>query len=265
MPLILFGSPKGGVGKTTTAANVSAVLAQAGFRVVVLDLDPQNALRLHFGVPLHDGTGFATALISETPTQPLTAFLRQTQWGIGLLPFGQVDTVGAMAVANALARRPQPLTQLLQDLLADPRLIVIVDSPPGPSSALAAVLPYTDMLVCVLLADAISVSLIPSIEAGRAFGPGTQQGVEGGRLRYVLNQFDPLSRLSQATAEAVRPYLGARLLGEVRRDELVAEAGAGQCPLPYFAPTSIAAADIRGIAQNIAAAFGMMAQSETMR
>jgi len=260
MPLILFGSPKGGVGKTTIAVNVAASLAQTGQRVVVLDLDPQNALRLHLGVKLQEGSGFAGVLTGAVPMQPLHNCLRQTQWGISLLPFGQVDTVAALAVADVLARNPYPLTALLQDLLQDPRQFVIIDSPPGPSSALAAVLPFTDMLVCVLLADAISVSLIPSIESGRAFGIGTQQDVAGGRLRYVLNQFDFNSRLSRATAEAVRPHLGRRLLGEVRRDELVAEAAAAQCPLPYFAPNSIAAGDINRLAQNIASSFGLAQQ-----
>jgi cellulose synthase operon protein YhjQ len=257
MPLIFFGSPKGGVGKTTIAANTAAALAAMGFRVTVLDLDPQNAMRLHFGIPLQDSAGFASALTGSAAPSPLAASLRGTPWGIGVLPFGQTDTAGALAVSDSLKHHPERLTQPLQDLLADPRAFILIDSPPGPSPVLAAVLPYTDLLVCVLLADAMSVALIPEIEAGRAFGPGTQRGAEGGRLRYVLNQFDHASRLSRATVEAVRPYLGVRLLGEVQRDELVAEAAAAQSPLPYFAPASPAVAEFRQIALNIAAAFGM--------
>jgi cellulose synthase operon protein YhjQ len=259
MPLICFGSPKGGVGKTTIAANVAAALTQIGLRVAVLDLDPQNALRLHFGIPLHDSAGFAPAL-ADPMAPPWTSFQRQTQWGIGLLPFGQIDATAALALAGSLTRNPERLTQPLQAMLADPGLMVIADTPPGPSEALSAILPYADMLVCVLLADAISIALIPSIESGRAFGPGTQRGVEGGRIRYVLNQFDPQVRLSRATADTLRPYLGARLLGEVRRDEMVAEAAAAQCPLPYFAPVSPAAADIGRIARSIAEAFGAAPQ-----
>ena len=246
------------------AANVAGALAQLGFRVTVIDLDPQNALRLHFGVPLQDTAGFAWSLVNPQAAPPWTSFLRRSQWGIDLLPFGETDTIGAMAVADALARYPERLTQIFQAFAADPRHMLLVDSPPGPSAALSAALPYVDMLVCVLLADAISASLLPSIEAGRAFGPGTQAGTDGGRIRYVLNQCEPGSRLSRATAEAIRPYLGNRLLGEIRRDELVAEAAASQCPLPFFAPSCIATGDIASIAQGIAAAFGLAAQWNPM-
>jgi cellulose synthase operon protein YhjQ len=265
LPLIFFGSPKGGVGKTTVAANVAAGLAQLGFAVTVIDLDPQNALRLHFGVPLQDAAGFAWSLVNPYASAPWHSFLRQSQWGINILPFGEMDTVAALAVADALGKHPERLTQIFQAMLNDPRQMLLVDSPPGPSSALSAALPYVDLLVCVLLADAISASLLPSIEAGRAFGPGTQAGADGGRIRYVLNQFEPGSRLSRATAEAIRPYLGNRLLGEIRRDECVAEAAASQCPVPFFAPSCIAAADIAGISRNIAGAFGFAAQWSPMR
>jgi cellulose synthase operon protein YhjQ len=273
--LLFFGSPKGGVGKTTVAANVAAALAQLGFAVTAIDLDPQNALRLHFGVQLQDAAGFAWTLAQPAtvpgwpgaPPQgapPWQAFLRQTQWGISLLPFGDMDMPAALSVSDALARYPERLTNILQALLADPRRMVVIDSPPGPSSAMSAALPYVDMLVCVLLADAISASLLPSIDAGRAFGPGTQLGLDGGRIRYVLNQYDANSRLSRATSEALRPHLGGRLLGEVRRDEYVAEAAANQCPLPFFAPGSGSANDIAQIAYGIAGAFGMAAYRDPM-
>ena len=54
-------SAKGGVGKTTITANMAMALA-GGRNVVAVDLDPQNALRLHLGVPVEeiDGIGRAT-------------------------------------------------------------------------------------------------------------------------------------------------------------------------------------------------------------
>ncbi len=242
-------------------ANVAAALAQLKILVTVIDLDPQNTLRLHFGVPLQDSAGFGPGL-AWSAQPPWQTFLRQTPWGIRLLPFGQIDAEGALTVFNALTAAPDRLGAVLEPLLADPKSVVLIDSPPGPSAAMTAALPYVDMLICVLLADAISTALIPSIEAGRAFGTGTEVSKEAGRVRYVLNQFDGHSRLSRATAEAVRPYLGPRLLGEVRWDETVAEAAANQCPVPFFAPASHSATDFARIAQEIVLAFGLSPQED---
>src|SRR3954466_5793606 len=55
MRSIAVMNQKGGVGKTTTAVNLSAALAEAGQRVFVLDLDPQAHASLHFGVTVRDG------------------------------------------------------------------------------------------------------------------------------------------------------------------------------------------------------------------
>src|SRR5437867_13307217 len=55
MRSIAVMNQKGGVGKTTTAVNLSAALAEAGQRVCIVDLDPQAHASLHLGVTIRDG------------------------------------------------------------------------------------------------------------------------------------------------------------------------------------------------------------------
>ena len=99
MPLICIASPKGGVGKTTVAANLAHALRRAGRQALAIDFDPQSALRLHFGVPLADGAGFAAELVQGGSWRP---HIRQTPAGVALLPHGTV------AMEHALAIVPSP-------------------------------------------------------------------------------------------------------------------------------------------------------------
>ena len=71
--LIAVASPKGGVGKTTCAAHLAYGIAAAGYRTLALDLDPQNSLRLHFGIPLGEAGGLARGGPPAPPTAPSAA------------------------------------------------------------------------------------------------------------------------------------------------------------------------------------------------
>jgi cellulose synthase operon protein YhjQ len=250
MPLICFTSPKGGVGKTTLAANVAAALQRDGRRVLAIDFDPQNSLRLHFGIGLDDTAGF----LAELPRRAeWRGCLRPTASGVLVLPHGAMDLRGALGLAAALEREPELLAAPLREILADPGLTVVADTPPGPSQALAALVPMASLVVVVLQAEALSAALIPDIVSGRFLGTGTLAALFAARLRVALNQVELESRLSLAAADAVARHLGPRLLGAVCRDERLAEALAMQRLVQDSAPDSRAAEDIGGLARSIAA------------
>lgn len=221
MPLIAFVSPKGGVGKTTLSANVAAVLAARGHEVLALDLDPQNALRLHLGVPIHEETGFMAGLLDG---QPWTAALRQTRARVALLPHGHLEPKQTLDLTRALLERPDMLASQVREMLVDPRRVVVVDAAPGPGPALSAILPLADAIVVVLLADAGSASLIPSIASGRFLGRGTLATRFASKALLVLNQVELGAPLSDAVLEFAVQAMGERPVGVVARDPLVAEA-----------------------------------------
>ncbi len=221
MPLITFASPKGGVGKTTLAAHVAALLARAGHAVVALDLDPQNAMRLHLGLPLWEPAAF-TGNLPQRPNW--RDCLVETASGVRLLPFGPGDAARAMGVAHALMNAPELLADPVREMLAVPGLIVVADSPPGPNPALAAISSMTDILVLVLLADAGSAALIPQIASNRVLGRGTLAARMGERAVLALNQVETTNPLSEAVLDMAETALGSRFLGVVCRDPAVAEA-----------------------------------------
>ena len=244
MPLLCFASPKGGVGKTTLAANVCAELVRAGRRVLAIDLDPQNSLRIHFGVPLSDGAGFMPTVMQRLDWRQA---LQRTKAGVALLPYGQLSMDDVVEVSMRLAAHPELVAQPLRALMADPDLAVVVDTAPGPSPQLATVLPLADLVVTVLLVDGVSVSLIPAVEDGRAYG----RSIHVSRVGFTLNQYDGRTRLGPALLSAAQRHLGTRLLGTVYRDESVAEAAAAQRFVADYAPSSKAAQDLATLTRAI--------------
>ncbi|WP_426957897.1 cellulose synthase operon protein YhjQ/BcsQ [Muricoccus radiodurans] len=261
MSLICFASPKGGVGKTTLAANVADGLHRLGHRVLAIDLDPQNALRLHFGVPLMDRAGFVAELQSKPDWR---SHVRQTASGVQLLAHGAMDLRASLQLAVALDGDPDLLAQPVREMLADPGLVVVADLPPGPSQALALLAPMATMVIGVLQAEAISAALVPEIESGRFLGTGTMAALLAGRLRIVLNAVDLNSRLSRASAEAVARHLGFRMLGAMSREETVAEALACQRLLLDHAPESRAASDLREVSRLVSSALPPPAAGEAV-
>jgi cellulose synthase operon protein YhjQ len=248
MPLLCLTSPKGGVGKTSLAAGLAYAIQRAGRQVVAIDCDPQNALRLHLGLPITDGAGWFARLQDRADWR---SCLRTTPAGVALLPYGETDMRGALATAAAIEREPELLAGPVRAMLADPSLLVIADTPPGASAALSILAPQASLVLAVLLADAASTALIPDIESGRFLGRGTLGSLLGPKLLIALNQVDRLSRLSVAAAEGVAAHLGPRLAGAVCRDEAVAEALACQRPVGLHAPGSRAAGDVADLAAAV--------------
>ncbi|PIJ50743.1 cellulose synthase operon protein YhjQ [Erwinia sp. OLTSP20] len=246
MPLVCICSPKGGVGKTTLTANLAFSLARSGIKVLAIDFDVQNALRLHFGVPLTDGRGYVaqSAHSADWSQSVLT-----TGSNIFVLPYGDATEEQRIAFEHNLMHDPQFLLRGLNTLLNYPGLVIIADFPPGPGPALKAASALADLHLITLLADTASVSLLPQIENQRLTGSTLNQ-----RLGYyfLLNQSDNRRNISRDVTAFMEQRLGERLLGVIHRDESVAEANASQQSIFDFSPVSAAAFDIELIGKKVA-------------
>ncbi|MCL2330875.1 MAG: AAA family ATPase [Phycisphaerae bacterium] len=84
MRRIAIINQKGGVGKTTTTVNVGAALARAGFRVLVIDLDPQAHASLHLGLdPTDDRPGIYHLLTDSMSITDTRVQMAENLWVIG--------------------------------------------------------------------------------------------------------------------------------------------------------------------------------------
>ncbi len=247
MPLLSFASPKGGVGKTMLVANVGLELQRLGWQVLVIDFDPQNALRLHFAMPLADRRGLALESVRNRPWEDLVF---ETAVGVLLLPFGGLSNREIERLSGFVRGNRNWLRDRMLPFLEVPELLVLVDLPPGRSVFLEEVAPMADLNLAVLLSDASSIAVLPSIESGEFFENSTGAR-DADRTHYVLNQVDIRRRLRRDVLTVLRAKLGDRLAGVVYRDEAVQEAIGAQRLIADFAPDSKAAHDIAALAERL--------------
>jgi len=119
---------KGGVGKTTTTANLGAALARSGLRVCLVDLDPQAHLSLHFGIrPAEDDATIYDLLLDEHTVVDDIAI--KVDEGLDLIP-AETDLAAA---ETDLGNLPDKQNRLRRALAASGNRwdVVLIDCPPS--------------------------------------------------------------------------------------------------------------------------------------
>ena len=246
MNVIAIVSAKGGVGKTTLAANLGAAMA-AGRRVVCMDLDPQNALRLHLGVSMNQIDGVSRCTLEG---RRWSSALLQSPGNPEVLPYGALDEADRDAFEVFLAEHPDWLSQGLVDLKLGPKDYLVVDTPPGPSLYLQQALRAARFVLVVLQADAASYATVPAIEGLIQRYCHVQAGFTG--AAYVLNGVNSEKALSRDIMEILRGKLGDRMLPNViHQDEAVREALASDQLVAMYDPHCEATFDIASCARWI--------------
>ncbi|MFP3937474.1 MAG: ParA family protein [Phycisphaerae bacterium] len=202
---------KGGVGKTTTVANLGAAIADSGRGVCLLDLDPQAHLSLHFGVePTDDKPGMYEVISGDAKLRETLQHVRSSLW----LAASSIDLAGAeVEMVNTVGRE-----QVLRDAFGEAALsydFTFIDCPPSLGlltlNALAA-------------ADEVIIPLQPHFLALQGLGKLLET------VSLVQRRINPSLRVSGVILCMYETT--TRLAGEVRDDlrEFLASARGGDAP-----------------------------------
>lgn len=127
MRTIAIINQKGGVGKTTTAVNLSAALAAIGRRVCVVDLDPQAHATLHLGIaPGRDDRSVYDVLTSSASLAEVRCRIADQLWVVG----SHIDLAAAEVELAGVVGREMILRDKLRD---DPEEfdLLLIDCPPS--------------------------------------------------------------------------------------------------------------------------------------
>jgi len=206
MRTIAIANQKGGVGKTTTAVNLSTALAASGRRVILVDFDPQGNASTGFGIARDQRALSSYELLTE-PERAGDAALPTMIPGLSVVPAtdelagAEVELVGADNPTGRLKAAIQHLPD------AD---FVFIDCPPSLSLLTLNALVAADGVLIPLQAEFYALEglsqLLKTIEQVRA-RQNPKLDIEG----VVLTMHDKRNRLSDMVADDVRAALGARV------------------------------------------------------
>jgi chromosome partitioning protein len=240
---------KGGVGKTTTAINLGAYLAQLGQRVLIVDLDPQANATSCLGVDKRAvQTGTYEALLNGD--LPASSILFNERLSLALLP-SSPSLAGAEVELVDESSREFRLKNALSSLNGKYDYILI-DCPPslGLLTVNGLVAARDGVLVpvqCEYLALEGLGQLTQTIERVQsALFPGLR--VRG----VILTMFDPRTRLSADVVREVNNHFPGQVFKSiVPRSIRLAEAPSYGLPISAYAPVSVGAQAYHSLAKEL--------------
>ena len=246
--VIAIANQKGGVGKTTTAVNLGAALAELDFRVLVLDLDPQGNATTGLGINPRDVEGSVyDVLLNDVPLEDVVE--PTTLRNLFVAP-ATIDLAGAEIELVPVMSRELRLKRAIDQVRPDYD-IVMIDCPPSLGLLTVNGLAAADDVIVPIQCEYYALEGLGQLlrNVGLVQSNLNQSlDVRG----IILTMYDARTKLADQVESEVRNYFGPKVYRTVvPRTVRLSEAPSFGQPIIVFDSTSRGASAYRDLAKEV--------------
>ncbi len=250
MKILALANQKGGVGKTTSAINLSAALAKAGKHVLLIDADPQANASSGLGVDIRDiKYTIYECMINAVPAEK--AIRTTTCRNLDILP-SHIDLVGAEIEMIHLEQKETIIRRMIEPV-KDKYDYVIIDCSPSLGLITINALTAADSVIIPVQCEYFALEgiskLLNTIKIIKSnLNPHLQ--IEG----FLMTMYDKRLRLSNQVYEEVKKHFGPLVFNAViSRNVRLSEAPSHGVSILDYDPTSTGALNYSELAKEIIA------------
>jgi chromosome partitioning protein len=244
-----IANQKGGVGKTTTAVNVGACIAEAGYATLLVDVDPQANATVGLGIPRTRTPGLYEVLTGQAAAEE--AVTQASVPGLQVLPAG-AGLAGANIELPRLAGFEQRLREVLQPI-RDRFEYILLDCPPSLGPLTVSALVAADSVIVPVQTEYFALEGL----AGLLDTLALVRRELNPRLRVagmLLTMHDSRTRLGRDVEREVREHFPDLVFSTViPRNVRVGEAPSHGLPVTHHDPNSAGAEAYFELAKEVAA------------
>lgn len=244
MRIVAIINQKGGVGKTTTTANLCHAIAESGSKVTVIDLDPQGHLAVSLGITARSIGGIDEAMLKQKKVQQQLISVRDNL---------QLVAAGSkLKDVEQLASNNSPRGVLLRDALAgslDDQDFVFIDCPPSSGLLVANALIAADEILIPMTSDFLALQGLSHLMATiRRFEKALKRKY---KTLLVMSRYSPNRRISSQVLNVLLTHFPRQILATVIRETaLLAECPSFGKTILEYSPESRSARDFRSLARD---------------